>query len=380
MAYFPHAFQKVLLATNGFCVAGHTKTIEIEPGKLAVVNAATNVPLALTDVPTYSATPLVYLAQGSLHSTDKIGPFHGGYQETVKSKGINPKYVSQFYVVEPSNAQAQEILIGKDSVVTFMSDKTYSLRLDVKGSAALRFLTHNLYHTFDVLTGCANVAGTPNSVDPAIVFEGLATQIANDPIVKSFVQPVVLYNIVGGVQDQTAKPAAWATTANADKFCQLKLSAAYIDTKFGNCSFSPKDHFEIEPIRLYASVSQAGEPCADDVFPVIEVTEGQQGNGYGESILRELILSKSYGQEPFQRDVRLREVLDDNTLNEVNRESKYVAYYILHSIPRASNSNGMLDADQYLLKVIATTRNADFEDYLNTLLTSAGSAVQLEVK
>lgn len=380
MAYFPHAFQKVLLATNGFCIPGHTKTIEIEPAKVAVVNAATNVPLALTDVPTYASSPMVYLAQGSTHANDKIGPFHGGYQETVKSKGINPKYVSQFYVVEPSNAQAQQILIGKDSVVTFMSDSTYSLRLDVKGSGALRFLTHNLYHTFDVLTGCATVPGTPNDVDPAIVFEGLATQITNDLLVKTFVNPVVLYNIVGGVQDQTTKPGAWAATANDEKFCQLRLTAAYVDTKFGDCSFDPKDHFEIEPIRLYASVSQAGVPCADDVFPVIEVVEGQQGNGYGESILRELILSKRYGQEPYQRDTRLREVLEDTSLADINRNAKYTAYYILHSIPRNSNSSGMLDADQYLIKIVADARDDDFETFMNTLLTSAGSAVQLEEK
>ena len=166
-----------------------------------------------------------------------------------------------------------------------------------------------------------------------------------------------------------------------DKWVQLKLTGAYVDTKFGNCSFDPKDHFEIEPVYIYASaVDSTGDPCSESCFFVTEVTQAYQGKGYGETLVRELILAKRYQQEPWTQDVRLREVLDDTTLTELSRNSKYFAYHILHSVPRKSNPTGMMDADQYLVKIVVDARDAAFESYLDTLLLSSGNHVQLQVQ
>jgi hypothetical protein len=93
-----------------------------------------------------------------------------------------------------------------------------------------------------------------------------------------------------------------------------------------------------------------------------------------------LILAKRYQQEPWTQDVRLREVLDDTTLTELSRNSKYFAYHILHSVPRKSNPTGMMDADQYLVKIVVDARDAAFESYLDTLLLSSGNHVQLQVQ
>lgn len=384
MAYFPHAFQKLLVGTDGFSTKDGQNTLALVAGEIGVVSAQDNLIQDLTVAPVYATTPLIYLAQGSFHANDKIGPFHGGYKETVKSKGINPKYVSAFYVTEPAAAVNHVITVGAAAPCDITCNTTYRLRVDVKGSAALRFLTHNAYKTLDAFTGCCvgDVAGT--LVDSAIVYEAWAAQIAEDAILSAFIAPSLLYtdntDPLAPVTT-TTKPANWDTIALADKFVQLKLTGAYVDTKFGNCSFDPKDHFEIEPVYIYASaVDSTGDPCSESCFFVAEVTQAYQGKGYGETLVRELILSKRYQQEPWTQDVRLREVLDDTTLTELNRASKYFTYHILHSVPRKSNPTGMMDADQYLVKVVVDARDAAFEAYIDALLLSSNNHIQLQVQ
>jgi hypothetical protein len=356
MSYFPHAFQKMLVGTAGFptSIAGEN-TLSLTAGQIAVVSARTNLIQDLTETPTYADTPLVYLAQGSFHANDKIGPFHGGYKETVKSKGINPKYVSKFYVVEPADSQNHVISITAPVAGSFPQNKTYRLRLDIKGSPALRFATRNLYKTLDAFTGCPD--------DPAVLVSGnviltqWAAQINEDAFLKSFISAAV--NETTGV---------------------LTLTGAYVDTVFGDCSFDPKDYHEIEPIHIYASaLTEEGDPCDVSQFEVEEVQEALQGKGYGETLVRELILDKRYRQEPWQQDPRMREVLSETSLNDINRGSKYFTYHILHSVPRNTNPSGVFNADQYLIKIVVNERIADFETFFDSLLESAGSAVRLEV-
>ena len=114
--YFNHAYQKTLIATDiysataaGFytdSTAPGNKTTDIPAGTVAVVASLNTTslggPAANTVIDTTGAVgytlqqlPMVYLAQGSINTVDKLGPFAGGYKESVKTKGINPKYVSK---------------------------------------------------------------------------------------------------------------------------------------------------------------------------------------------------------------------------------------------------------------------------------------------
>jgi hypothetical protein len=189
MSYFPHAYQKALVASSLVSSSG-TASSALTAGQLALIDSATNLSVALsTSSPTYSATPLAYLAQGSFHSVDKVGPFHGGYKESVKSKGINPKYISKFTVSEPAAPiqDLHQVAVTPGCNVT--CNTTYRLRLDFKGSPALRFLTHNAYYTLDANTGCCDASS--NNVDPNIVLLGWADRLALYPTVKDFVQGTV---------------------------------------------------------------------------------------------------------------------------------------------------------------------------------------------
>ena len=87
MAYFPHAFQKMLLGTNAtpFYKTANPTT-SIGAGQVGIVDNFDHQVLLVADpyaTASYAANPLVYLAQGSFHTNDKLGAsFHGGYKET----------------------------------------------------------------------------------------------------------------------------------------------------------------------------------------------------------------------------------------------------------------------------------------------------------
>lgn len=449
MAYFPHAFEKVLIAkdgttASGFIAASSTATSALTAGQVAVVDSKTNQSIALSTSTSAATNPLVYIAQGNFHTVDKLGPFHGGYQESRKSKGINPKYVSAFYVTAPAapvqNVQAVNVV----NCTSIKCNSTYRLRVDVKGSPALRFLTHNAYLTVDAYTGCCD--DSSNNVDPNIVLLSWKDQIANSPIMSQFISPKV-YNLkltayaasttsastsltlddasgaggsapvglaVGqlitgaGIPANTyitdvssgtvtlSNAATVAATTTALKVYEeissatyvaetgasapdtndsiLVLTGSYVDTTFGNCSFSPMDHVEYQPIQIYASpVSGEGQPCEISCFTFTEWVQSYQGKGFGETLIREAILSKRYEQEPWTQDVRLREVLNDQSFTELSRTTRYFVYYILHSVPRKSNPSGTMDNDQYLIKVVTPARNADFEVGFLKLLNTAGN-------
>lgn len=366
MAFFPFAYQLMLVGTNGFPtdVAGNN-TLSLTAGKIAVVSKKTNLIQDIAAAPTYSVTPEVYLAQGSFHASDKIGPFHGGYKETVKTKGINPRYVHKFYVTEPAEPQSQKITVKAALGDILDRNKTFLLHLDIKGSAALRFANHDLYKHLDGFTGCETDPAT--KVAATVVLDQWRDQINEDPFLKNFVTAAVR-TVTGSIDP-------------ADDGHFLDIEVTYSDTAFGDASWTKLDHHEIEPLRLYASalLQDEGDPCETNVFAVTEIQEGRQGKGYGTTVLKELILTKEYRQEPFKSDLRVREILGDTTMSEISRNSKYYVYHILHSVPRRANPSSTLDSDQYLIKIAVPARDAQFETYVNALLTSAGSAVQLEV-
>jgi len=398
MAYFNHAFQKVFIGTAGINQSGST-------------NALTTLQYGLYNAKTFAnyttgTTAPFFLASGSIYANDKIGPYHGGYKESNKSKEINPKYINAFYkVVDKVSTQSVTIIGKTDSSATsscvcpeFACGQTYRLRLDIKGSPALRFLNHQLYSTVDAYTGCCANPASPANVDPVTVFVQWALQIANNPFLSQFVAPLVRYTL-----DITAGSPTWVTldsvaeleayvaaTTGIDDICVgLQLTGAYVDTVFGDCSFSPMDHFEKEPIQIFASfVDDTGDPCQYQSVCVTRPVLGKQGEGYGETVIRDLILSESYSQNYFNDDPRIREITQGNSIySAVDRAAKYTAYYLLHSVPRFNNPSGTFDNDQYLLKLVvpgsifttATANNAGDATILVGSLTGIVAGMRLYV-
>jgi len=150
---------------------------------------------------------------------------------------------------------------------------------------------------------------------------------------------------------------------------------AYVDTKFGNCTFMATDFFEKEPIKILASlVDYTGDPCVFEGVCVVEECPALQGMGFGETVVRDLIMSESYLQNFFSsNDLRIREITQGtDILDSVNRNALYTRYYIQHSVPRFNNPSSTFDNDQYLLEIITTGRIASLESFMSTWLSNCG--------
>lgn len=390
MSYFPNAFKQVFVA-GSFVTDG--KTEDLTAGQVGFFNAKT---WSAVDLGTATITdsPEVVLAMGSYRTVDKVGT-HGGYKESIKSKIISPRSVHRFWKVKGRSAQQQIVQLGWDgddnsgTSPTFVCGKNYNLRIDLKGSPALRFLTHNMYHTFSVFTGCCTNVDTPESVDPTVVLLDFAKQINEDALFSQFVSAsVIMVNESDSDAPTEVDPDTYVPLTDSGEIAAvlvaLQLTVAYVDTKFGDCSFEPRDHFELEPLVITSAqlTDESGDPCSD--FTQLTFTETQApqtADGSGEMILRDLIMSNNYRQEIYQTDPRMREAEDINSVfTNVSRTGLYDTYYILYTAARKSNPTGVYDNDQYLiqLSVPEDTDMSAFESWFSTYMTSVPTGVALE--
>jgi hypothetical protein len=161
----------------------------------------------------------------------------------------------------------------------------------------------------------------------------------------------------------------------------MVLNGAYVDTKFGDCSFQLSDFYEKEPVRLYASlVDLNGDPCEFESLCVITECAGQQAMGLGESVARDVILSEAYRQNFFATDLRIREITQGTSVwNYINRSALYTRYYIQHNVPRFNNPSSTFDNDQYLLEVITDGTVAAFETFVTTWLETCSQCSGLDI-
>ena len=508
--YFSHAFRKTLLGVDAGSGALSTAT-----GSTAVATSAlTAGQLGLYDQsfayinPATAATSKpFYLVQGSYYKTagysDTIGT-HGGYQESVKSKMINPKYITRLFWVQ-SKAPAQQVVQIPISC-GLTCDTTYRLRIDVKGSPALRFLSHNLYRVLDSYTGCCSTTNPGFVKDPTATILNWKEQLNASPYFNNMVQarafkfvtvlsgdsgtvtatttqttitmasttgvlagqrvigtgipansfvttvnsntsivikyptqavaptistsvsmnfysdlyaantmgsPTVPYlgqatyipgtTIATGatiaasgsgalIYTPAADAASFSYTAGQEPF--LELTSAYVETKFGNATFTVTDNYDVEPLKIIASVvDDSGNPCLTyciGTSPNIgiagiatEVQAATQVQGLGETVLRELILTGKYRQEAFGDGVnidtfRMREIEANpgvlSMMSLANRNALYNKFCILHSVPRFNNPSGVFDNDQYLIE-IAVPSTVPLSQFFENRTYSAGGTI-----
>ena len=499
MAYFNHAFRKTFLATGdtigpvaitnpsggsvgnasatgGFLVTASRPTYTLNQLAAAATTLHGNLEnnyvgwfdpkTNLSVVPsTASECCPLYLAGSTIYCNDRISPFIGGYQETNKSKVVNPRYVSRFYDVEPCTPTNNVVHVGStyasagggvltldpatlvggtgytngtstttvtggtgtgliveitvalgivtsvtvlspgkdytigdtvtivggnndatidiltvttaiDPVISgtncckeFLCGETYYLRLDVKGSPALRFLNHNAYYIASAYTGCCPAGAiAPTAVDSTEVMILWANDLLNSPIVSPFFQ-IAIQDEAGVIWYAPGTDATFLASVGADTWnnyvstghtpgacAGLILNGAYVDTRFGDCTFQISDFYEVQPVNLYPSeVDLNGDPCQFEGLCVVNECLGSQAMGLGETILRDVILSESYRQNFFSSDFRIREITQGNQIvNAVNRQALYYNVFLQHSVPRFNNPTGTFDNDQYLLQVVFT--------------------------
>ena len=396
MAYFNHAFTKCFNPSSIETSAG-VATKDLAAGKIAIVDDATWKSVAPANPA--SADGLIYIVQGSYHNVvggDTIGnnPGHGGYAESVKSKGINPKYVTRLWSEDCVVPTQSETCISVGPKCAPCGSSLF-LRLDVKGSPALRFLNRNAYAVGD--SGGVCCADGDEYTDPGLALATATQMLLEDPIVKPFIAEKNA-GTTGGLTVTTASGSTTYTiaqvisgtgytpTAIADIVdVSVCLVGAYVDTKFGNCSFDTRDFYGKEPVTLVASfLDESGDPCSD--CGVTTSTPGQMGGTYGDTVLREILMTENYMQSPFNQgnrdSARIREIEgSDRILASVQRNDAngdpvmYKAWYILHSVPRFNNPTGVFDNDQYLYKIYVPCDGSAGAEEVNKVLAETWGAL-----
>jgi hypothetical protein len=115
--------------------------------------------------------------------------------------------------------------------------------------------------------------------------------------------------------------------------CGIRVTAGYIDPKFGNCSFDPMDYYETEPIKMEVSLlGEDDDRCDVANWPTVSQSQiGQISRQSGECIVRELVMKtdaylKHVSQ--FSLEPRMREAFDMNLLGSVDRTAYYDLYYV----------------------------------------------------
>jgi hypothetical protein len=217
MAYFNNAFYKTFVASSTESVAG-VATSALTAGELSLVKDSDWTSMAIPNA-VLPANSHAYLVQGSFYTKDTIGnnPGHGGYKESVKSKGINPKYISRVWAADCLTATQATASLSLGAECT-PCGTTQFMRMDVKGSPALRFLNHNAYAIGDSANLCC-IDGQ-EFLDPALVLATEAAQVVGNGLMADavgyeagnpLITPFVAEADLDGVQDDSGNALAGGT-------------------------------------------------------------------------------------------------------------------------------------------------------------------------
>lgn len=123
----------------------------------------------------------------------------------------------------------------------------------------------------------------------------------------------------------------------------LRISAGYIDTKYGDCSFDPRDFYNTAPIQLELAWV-VDFPYAPDFanFPKPRRSKiAKFSRQSGEWLAREVIAADVYNQYGFDsNDPRMREALDIVTRGLVDRNAYYKIYYLKYKTNKENENFG----------------------------------------
>lgn len=167
--------------------------------------------------------------------------------------------------------------------------------------------------------------------------------------------------------------------------CGIRVSAGYIDPKFGDCSFNPMDYYETEPIKMEISLLQEdADRCDVANWPTVSQTRiGQISRQSGEYVVRELIMkTDAYLKhvDQFSLEPRMREAFDMNLLSSVDKSAFYNLYYVTY---RASYGNSYRNNEQEKFTTVFAFKEGDgnalaFEaSILGVLTAKSGVAMHI---
>ena len=363
MAYFNHAFDKAFWCQTHNQTIGDTSASLTTSGHFALVDSGYKV---MNAVAVAGQAGGFYLTQASFHANDTIGnnPGHGGYKETTKSKMILKKYISNMWITDcvDETAQVFDVLIKPTAqyMSCFPCGTDPILRVDVKGTAALRLLNHNAYQSLSgslpmpgsgdaaanpALAWAARVAAGQENVDmccvtqdsthsgiaPSIVAMNFVDHFNNDPIMSKLGTATLLVNTVGaptvfgaasqakiekiyegGAKGVTADQAAASATgewvaANEYKVRITLNTSCELQTQFSSCSFDTRDFYLMGGLKSTTDLQdEVGQPCVACLGYVTgtESTAFKQRRTSSDTGINDILKTENYRQSPYNQGNR----------------------------------------------------------------------------
>jgi hypothetical protein len=262
------------------------------------------------------------------------------------------------------------VLVGQRVIGTGIPANSFVTTVTASTSIIIKYPTQAVAPTIGSSVSMnfnSDLYGTDSMGANSVVYVGQTPYIPGTTILTG---ATIATSASGALVYTAAADAATFTyTATQEPF--LELTAAYVETKFGNATFTVTDNYDVEPLKIIASVvDNTGNPCLTyciGTTPTIgvagiatEVQSAIQVQGVGETVLRDLILTGKYRQEAFGDGVnidtfRMREIEANpgvlNMMTVANRNSLFNKFCILHSVPRFNNPSGTFDNDQYLIEI-----------------------------
>lgn len=247
MSYFSHSFMKAFVGTKGNQVAGAglnavgngllldagVSTTELANaanlglGTYGFFNKNSYVSVNAASAEVTTGQPLV-LAGAAIIQQDKIGPFHGGYNESNKSKYINPRMVNKFYKMTDAVPEQQIMHVG----VTNFQSGTALLIL----AAGAGYPTDGTFT--DVATTVAPAGGTGMTVD-IVVIGGVVTSIVENQVGSGY----ALLDTLTIADDAVTGVPTTAATATVKRIgtqdCEFEFLCGETYNLFINLSGSP---------------------------------------------------------------------------------------------------------------------------------------------
>lgn len=341
---------------------------------------------------------------------------HGGYDESIKSKDIQMNFINALGRADAvvGKGQTYEVVAfgGASSTSCWPCGTDPMLRVDLKGSDALRLLGHNAYRQVDIGGVCNCCGDDGDYIHPHKAMAMLAKNLADDPIMSKLINTAATgvgtttyfaTTTDGGsnwteVTYANLDAVACGATWDANTGAVIRIKPGVVDTQFGTCSWDTRDFANYEPLLAKAEfLDESGNSC--DICKATHhelgaatynngapLTLGQffyNGNGttagalsgvaplhdlgVGDKVFKDLILSDRYMQMPRNQGIkdsaRFREIeQSDNLLNNItaaNRNYWYTIYYLTHSVPRYNNPTGVFDNDQYTYSIAVPKWSAD---------------------
>lgn len=133
---------------------------------------------------------------------------------------------------------------------------------------------------------------------------------------------------------------------SASKKCGLEITAQVTERYLSDCAMELKDFYEVEPIRIEVSwvvdqMTGLPEACDTKAMPQCKrIRPGQYQRQSGEWLLREYLKAGAYDFTACDDSTaRMREILDQNRRQQIDRKALYKLYYITYKSNKGNEYN-----------------------------------------